>query len=89
MEPFYYPFGKQIEATLFFVSLKSRIEQSRSVLCLVGEPYECREEKREESARIRPFWWSRSTPTIYGKFSYGDSRSLSAPLLLETKHPKN
>jgi hypothetical protein len=34
------------------------------------------------------FWWSGSTPTIYGKFSYGDSRSHSAPILLEIKHPK-
>jgi hypothetical protein len=42
-----------------------------------------------ESAHIQPFWWSESTPTIYGKFLYGDSRSRSAPLLLETKHPKN
>jgi hypothetical protein len=30
---------KESEATLFFVLWKSRIKRSRSVLCLVGEPY--------------------------------------------------
>jgi hypothetical protein len=94
MEPFYSPFGKQNRATLFFVWLKSKIERSRSIFCLVGEPYECRGKRKEsirvrESAHIRPFWWSGSTPIIYDKFLYGDSRSRSATLLLETKHPKN
>jgi hypothetical protein len=94
MEPFYSLFGKQNRATLIFVWLKSRIERSRSVLCLVGERYECRGVNREESARvresahIRPFWWSGSTLTIYDKFSYADSRSYYTTLLLETKHLK-
>jgi hypothetical protein len=95
MEPFYSAFAKQNRAALFFVWLNSRIERSRSVLCLVREPYEYRGEEREESARVREsahiwlFWRSGSIPTIYGKFLYGDSRSRSAPLLLETKHPEN
>jgi hypothetical protein len=35
MEPFYSVFSKQNRVALFFVWLKSRIEQGRSVLCLV------------------------------------------------------
>jgi hypothetical protein len=35
---------------LFFVWLKSRIEQSCSILCSVGEPYKCRRKERGESA---------------------------------------
>jgi hypothetical protein len=53
------------------------------------------EEGRERSrprehpyGRIQPFWWSRSTLTIYDKFSYGDSTSRFAPLLLKIKHKK-
>jgi hypothetical protein len=34
-------FSKQNKVVLFFVWLKSRIEWSRSVLCLVEELYEC------------------------------------------------
>jgi hypothetical protein len=71
--------------SIFFISL-SRIERIRPVLCLVREPYKCR---GKESALIRSFWWSGSTPIIYGKFSYGDSRSHSAPFFTETKHLEN
>jgi hypothetical protein len=94
MESFYSAFGKQNRVALFFVWLKSRIEWSHFVLCLDGEPYEYRWEKREEnarvweSARIRSFFRSKSIPIIYGKFTYGDSMSHSALFLLETKHPK-
>jgi hypothetical protein len=42
MESFHSVFSKQNEVIPFFVWLKSTIERSRSVLCLVGEPYECR-----------------------------------------------
>jgi hypothetical protein len=42
MEPFYSSFGKKNRVALFFVWLKSRIEWSHSILCLVGESYECR-----------------------------------------------
>jgi hypothetical protein len=41
IEPFHSVFGKQNGTTLFFVWLKSRIERSRSVYCLVGESYDC------------------------------------------------
>jgi len=80
--------ASRTESLYFFIWLKSKIERSRSVLCLVGESYTCRGEKMKESARIRPFWWRGITSTIYAKFWYGDSRSRSAPLLLETEHPK-
>jgi hypothetical protein len=77
MKSFYPAFSKKNRAAPFFVWLKSRIKQSRSILCLVGESYECRGARGEsarvrESARIRSFLWSESVPTIYGKFSYGD-----------------
>jgi hypothetical protein len=58
MEPFCSAFGKQNRVAPFFVWLKSRIEQNRSVLCLVREPYEYRWEESTrvwESARIRSF----------------------------------
>jgi hypothetical protein len=86
MESFHSVFSKQNEVVPFFVWLKSTIERSRSVLCLVGEPYKC---GGEENARVRSFWWSEGIPTIYGIFPYEDSRSNSAPLSLETKHPEN
>jgi hypothetical protein len=85
MKPFYSVFGKKNRVTPFFVWLKSRIERSRSILCLVREPYECREEERresahvQESARIRSFLWSGSVPTTYSKFPYEDPDA--APLL--------
>jgi hypothetical protein len=60
MELFYSAFGKQNRAAKFFVWLKSRIERSRSVLCLVGEPYEC---GREESACV---WESAHIRSFYG-----------------------
>jgi hypothetical protein len=44
MKPFYSAFGKN--GATFFVWLKSRIERSRSILCLVREPYECRGKER-------------------------------------------
>jgi hypothetical protein len=40
IESFHYMFGKHNKTTPFFVWLKSRIERSRSVYCLVGEPYD-------------------------------------------------
>jgi hypothetical protein len=46
--PFHYVFGKQNITALFFVWLKSRIELSHSIHCLVGDPYECGGEKSEE-----------------------------------------
>jgi hypothetical protein len=46
IEPFYSVFGKKNRAASFFVWLKSRIERSRSILCLVREPCECRGEKK-------------------------------------------
>jgi hypothetical protein len=78
-----------------FIWLKSRIQRSRFVLCLVGESYKCRgEEKKQgahvrENAHIRSFWWCGSILTIYSKFLYEDSSNRSAPILLETKHPEN
>jgi hypothetical protein len=42
MESFYYVFGRQNRTALFFVWLKSRIERSHSVLCLVKKSYACR-----------------------------------------------
>jgi hypothetical protein len=53
IEPFHSVFGEQNGTAPFFVWLKSRIERSRSVHCLVEEPYKCGVEEREESARIR------------------------------------
>jgi hypothetical protein len=49
MDPFNSVFGKQNGVALFFVWLKSRIERNRSVLYLVGEPFECEGEEREEA----------------------------------------
>jgi hypothetical protein len=49
MELFYPVFGKKNRAAPFFVCLKSRIERSRSIICLVGELYECRGEERGEA----------------------------------------
>jgi hypothetical protein len=85
MKLFYSAFGKKNRAAPFFVWLKSRIERSRSILCLVREPYECRGEERRESAhvretaRIRSFLYSGRVATTYSKFSYGDTGA--APLL--------
>jgi hypothetical protein len=85
IESFYSAFGKKNRAAPFFVWLKSRIERSHSIICLVREPCECRGEKRRvsahvrESARIRSFLWSESIPTTYSKFLYGD---LGVTLLL-------
>jgi hypothetical protein len=83
-------FGKQNRTTLYFVWLKSRIEQSRFVLCLVGEPYECGGEEREERL-------ASARALASGRF--GGARAqifaiyrLQEPLrfpLLETEHPKN
>jgi hypothetical protein len=53
IEPFHYVFGKQNRTAPFFVWLKSRIEWSRSVHCLVEEPYECGGKERE-GERSRP-----------------------------------
>jgi hypothetical protein len=70
IEPFHFVFGEQNGIAPFFVWLKSRIERSRSVHCLVGESYECGVEEKEESARvrksarIRSFWWSESILNI-------------------------
>jgi hypothetical protein len=82
MESFYSAFGKKNRAAPFFVWLKSRIERSRSILCLVVEPYECRGEERGStcpnvSARSRSFLSSESVLTIYSKFSDVDPGSAS------------
>jgi hypothetical protein len=80
----YSMFGRQNKTVSFFVWLKSRIEQSHSVICLVGELYECRGQEREESAlvresaRIQSFLCNGIITTIYNKFTYGDS-SLQEP----------
>jgi hypothetical protein len=94
IKPFYSPFDKQNKPTLFFVLLKSRIERSCSVLCLVREPYKCRGEKREESAHIREsapsdHFGGAGALQLFIVNSYGDYKSHSTPLLLGTKHPKN
>jgi hypothetical protein len=41
IKSFHSVFNKQNRTTPFFVWLKSRIERSCSVYCLVGEPYDC------------------------------------------------
>jgi hypothetical protein len=33
--------------------MESRIKRSRFVICLIGEPYECRGEEMKESACVR------------------------------------
>jgi hypothetical protein len=53
MELFYSAFGKKNRVAPFFVWLKSRIERSRSILCLDREPYACRGVERTESAHVR------------------------------------
>jgi hypothetical protein len=50
------------------------------------------EERRALASKedlVRSFWWNVSILIIYSKFLYEDSRSRSAPLLLENKHIEN
>jgi hypothetical protein len=42
--------ASRTEQIYFFVWLKNRIERSRSILCLIREPYEFREERRGRRA---------------------------------------
>jgi hypothetical protein len=86
MKPFYSAFGKKNRVTLFFVWLKIRIERSRSILCLVREPNECRGTESayvRESTCIRSFLWSGSVLTTYSNFPYEDPGV--APLLFYWK----
>jgi hypothetical protein len=93
MEPFYSAFGKNIVVP-FFVWLKSRIERSRSILCLVREPYRCRGEERRESAHVRRalasgrFYGAGVFQLLIVNF-YMEIMSRSTLILLETKHPEN
>jgi hypothetical protein len=57
-----------------------------SHMVLEGRERRALASRRARSARVRSFWWSESITTIYGKFSYVDSRSCSAPIMLKTKH---
>jgi hypothetical protein len=68
-------FGKKNRVALFFVWLKSRIERSRSILCLVRESYKCRGEERE-SAHIQSFFGARAFQLLIVNFHMEIHKSL-------------
>jgi hypothetical protein len=87
IESFHSVFVEQNGTAPFFVWLKSRIERSRSVHCLVGESYECGQEEREESARVASghFGGARTSQIFV---IYRLQEPLRSPSL-ETKHKRN